>query len=290
MRTLKIAIVMNPAKGGVVEFVKNTITRVKEHGGTVALSSEFQPDFLDFENVEYYEDIKGMVKNCDILAAVGGDGTIINAAKYASLEDRPLLGVNFGKIGFVAQLEPYELDKLERILTGDYKTENRMVLRAELLSKDGQKTEYCAINDVVISRGSFSRIVDFTVGHNGREICSYRADGMIFSTPTGSTAYSLSAGGPVVDPTMGCIILTPVCTHSLFSRPMVFSADSYLSVEAGCDDSCEVILTIDGQQSKKLRAGDRVVISRASRGVRFIVTSEKSFYRVLRDKLSRRTE
>lgn len=290
MMSLKTAIITNPTKCGAVEFTKKAISRIQSSGSYAALTEEYKPYFSEFENIEYFSSYEAMMKSCDIAIAVGGDGTIIKAAKYAAAENRPILGVNFGRIGFVAQLEPEELSKLDDILKGNFKTEDRMMLKAELVKKNGERSVSYALNDVVISRGSYSRIVDFTICHNDREICSYRADGIIFSTPTGSTAYSLSAGGPVVQPTMDCIVFTPVCTHSLFSRPIVFSADSKLSISAGCDDSCEVIVTVDGQRSQKLGEGDCVAISRAQKPARLIIASQKNFYGVLSDKLNRRTE
>lgn len=290
MRALKIAIIPNPTKAGALDFTKKAVSIIKSCGGTALMTEDLKSSFSQLEKIEYFSTIERMVESCDLVIAAGGDGTIINAAKYACSQERPILGVNFGRIGFVAQLEPKELDKLTDIIKGEYKTEKRMMLKAEIISADGESSVYYALNDVVISRGSYSRILDFTIGHNEREICSYRADGLIFSTPTGSTAYSLSAGGPVVEPTMNCIVFTPVCSHSLFSRPIVFSADSVLGVTAGCDESCEAIVTVDGQCSKKLCDGDMVKISRAGKDVNLIITNEKTFYSVLGDKLNRRTE
>lgn len=290
MRALKIAIIPNPTKAGALDFTKKAVSIIESCGGTALMTEDLKSSFSQLEKIEYFSTIERMVESCDLVIAAGGDGTIINAAKYACSQERPILGVNFGRIGFVAQLEPNELDKLTDIIKGEYKTEKRMMLKAEIISADGESSVHYALNDVVISRGSYSRILDFTIGHNEREICSYRADGLIFSTPTGSTAYSLSAGGPVVEPTMNCIVFTPVCSHSLFSRPIVFSADSVLGVTAGCDESCEAIVTVDGQCSKKLCDGDMVKISRAGKDVNLIITNEKTFYSVLGDKLNRRTE
>lgn len=287
---MKTAIITNRTKQGAVEFTKKAIGRIKYFGGAVLMTDDFKTSFPEIDDINYYKTTESMIADCDIVIAVGGDGTIIKAAKYAAAENRPILGVNFGRIGFVAQLEPDELQKLDIILQGNYKTENRMLLKAEFIPQNGDTEVLYALNDVVVSRGSFSRIVDFTVSHNDREICSYRADGIIFSTSTGSTAYSLSAGGPVVEPTMDCIVFTPVCTHSLFSRPIVFSAESVLSVTTSCDDSCEAIFTVDGQRSIKLNEGDAVRISRSQNPVKLIITNEKSFYSVLGDKLNRRTK
>lgn len=290
MRALKIAIIPNSTKAGALDFTKKAVSVIESCGGTALMTEDLKSSFSQLEKIEYFSTIERMVESCDLVIAAGGDGTIINAAKYACSQERPILGVNFGRIGFVAQLEPNELGKLTDIIKGEYKTEKRMMLKAEIISADGESSVHYALNDVVISRGSYSRILDFTIGHNEREICSYRADGLIFSTPTGSTAYSLSAGGPVVEPTMNCIVFTPVCTHSLFSRPIIFSADSVLGVTAGCDESCEAIVTVDGQCSKKLCDGDMVKISRSDRDVELIITNEKTFYGVLGDKLNRRTE
>lgn len=290
MRALKIAIIPNATKAGALDFTKKAVSIIESCGGTALMTEDLKSSFSQLKKIEYFSTIERMVESCDLVIAAGGDGTIINAAKYACSQERPILGVNFGRIGFVAQLEPKELDKLTDIIKGEYKTEKRMMLKAEIISADGESSVHYALNDVVISRGSYSRILDFTIGHNEREICSYRADGLIFSTPTGSTAYSLSAGGPVVEPTMNCIVFTPVCSHSLFSRPIVFSADSVLGVTAGCDELCEAIVTVDGQCSKKLCDGDMVKISRAGKDVNLIITNEKTFYSVLGDKLNRRTE
>lgn len=287
---MKAAIFPNPTKEGVFEYTKKAVALLKQSGWSAAMKDEFQSSYGEISGIEYFSSYTEAVSYSDLVIAVGGDGTIINAAKYAAAAGCPILGVNFGRIGFVAQLEPEQDDKLLKILNGEYETEKRMLLKAELLTPDG-KAEVCtALNDVVISRGASTRIVDFTVGHNDGPICSYRADGLIFSTPTGSTAYSLSAGGPVVEPTMDCIVFTPVCSHSLFSRPVVFSADSSLSVKAGCDDESDVVVTVDGQHSHKLLPGHTVRISRSDLVVSLIKLNGKTFYQVLSDKLNRRTE
>lgn len=290
MIELKAAIVPNPTKKGAFEYTKKAIDLLKKSGWSAVMKDEFQESYGDVNGIEYFNSYTEVVAESDLVIAVGGDGTIINAAKYAAAAGCPILGVNFGRIGFVAQLEPEQDDKLIKILNGEYETEQRMLLKAEIIAPNGSSEGCTALNDVVISRGASTRIVDFTVGYNDSEICSYRADGLIFSTPTGSTAYSLSAGGPVVEPTMDCIVFTPVCSHSLFSRPVVFSADSALSVKAGCDDDSEVIVTVDGHRSHKLLPGYTVKISRSDSVVRLIKLNGKTFYQVLSDKLNRRTE
>ena len=150
--------------------------------------------------------------------------------------------------GYVAGLEVDELDRLRDLVQGNYQIENRMMLNISLF-RDGKPVFYRALNDIVIARGALSRILDFGVSFNGNNICSYRADGLIFSTPTGSTAYSLAAGGPVIDPSMECIILTPICPHALFTRTVVFNPDAKLSVHARPNTDSEIFLTVDGENS-----------------------------------------
>ena len=150
---MKTAIIPNPTKAGAVDFTKKAVEIIEDCGGTVLMTENFRQTFSDDENIIYYNATEQMIKNCDIVIAVGGDGTIIKAAKFACAENRPILGVNFGRIGFVAQLEPYELDKLRYILSGGFKTEKRMMLKSEIVSANGERSVYYALNDVVISRG-----------------------------------------------------------------------------------------------------------------------------------------
>lgn len=147
------------------------------------MNAEFQKSYGDVNGIEYFISYTEVVAHSDLVIAVGGDGTIINAAKYAAAAGCPILGVNFGRIGFVAQLEPEQDDKLINILKGEYETEQRMLLKAEIIAPDGSSEDCTALNDVVISRGASTRIVDFTVSYNDREICSYRADGLILPPP-----------------------------------------------------------------------------------------------------------
>ena len=227
------------------------------------------------------------LRSVDLLLAIGGDGTIIHAARHAAPLDKPLLGINMGRLGFVAELEPNELDMLSRLTDGDYNIEKRMMLK--IVHKSGDKlTELHAMNDAVISRGSLSRLIDIDVSLAGERgyICTYRADGLIFSTPTGSSAYSLAAGGPVVEPAMKCILMTPVCSHSLFARPVVFSHHSEISVSASCDDGTHVYVTMDGIKTVTIKKEDTIFISCSQTETEFIKLKDKTFYRVLKDKFN----
>jgi len=224
-----------------------------------------------------------MLKSCDMVLTIGGDGTIIHAARKSAPLDKPLLGINTGRLGFVAELEPNELDMLQRIAEGNYSVEKRMMLKVTCKNND-----FYAMNDAVISRGSLSRLIDIDVSlaEDRGYICSYRADGLIVSTPTGSSAYSLAAGGPVVEPTMKCIVMTPVCSHSLFARPVVFSHKSQLAVSASCDDNTQVYLTLDGAKTLTIARSDMIYITSSKIETKLIKLKDKSFYKVLNDKFT----
>ena len=235
------------------------------------------------ENIIFFGSEYTMLKSCDMVLTIGGDGTIIHAARKSAPLDKPLLGINTGRLGFVAELEPNELDMLQRIAEGNYSVEKRMMLKVTCKNND-----FYAMNDAVISRGSLSRLIDIDVSlaEDRGYICSYRADGLIVSTPTGSSAYSLAAGGPVVEPTMKCIVMTPVCSHSLFARPVVFSHKSQLAVSASCDDNTQVYLTRDGAKTLTIARSDMIYITSSKIETKLIKLKDKSFYKVLNDKFT----
>lgn len=245
-------------------------------------------DYFDIQAIHFYEDFSDMVRECDAVITIGGDGTIIHAAKHAAAAAKPILGINLGRIGFVAGLEIDELDKLKYLISGDYKVENRMLLKVTVHTATGEREIY-ALNDAVVSRGSLSRMVDLSVSYTGSKVTQYRADGLIVSTPTGSTAYSLSAGGPVIEPEMRCMVLTPICAHSLFSRSVIFGPDEKLSISASTrDGEGNAYLTVDGETSVLLRERDVIDILPAAHSVRLIKLKNKGFYEILNEKLSER--
>lgn len=283
---MNFAIVPNPTKEGAPACTKRVADILMKNGGVPMLLEEYR-EYAPDCGARFFQSIGALITACDIVITVGGDGTIISVAKYAAAAGKPLLGINLGRLGFVAGLEPNQLSELSRLFTGDYHCENRMMLKAAVIGESGEKVFY-ALNDVTVSRGSLSRIIDLTVSLNDEEISEYRADGLLFSTPTGSTAYSLSAGGPVIQPHMQCILLTPVCPHSLFSRSVLFCDKSRLTVRAESQDNAEVYLTVDGQDSEKISSGDRIKIEKADISAKLIFLHDKSFYRVLSEKLSHR--
>lgn len=223
----------------------------------------------------------------DIAIAIGGDGTIVHVAKAAATVGCPVLGINAGHVGFLAGLEADELDSLPALLDGAYTVDERALLAVTVHTDGGDITRY-AMNEAVISRGGLSRLVDVMVTADGGEVLSCRGDGVIIATPTGSTAYSLSAGGPVVDPTVDCLLLTPVCPHSLESRPRIWPATVTLTAEATAADGDPAYVTVDGEESIPLAPHDTVSIRRAEKAVRLLQLRRDSFYQRLRRKLSDR--
>lgn len=222
------------------------------------------------------------VAQCDVLVAIGGDGTIISAAKLAAKLNKPLLGVNAGKLGFTAGVEPDQLGLLSRLAEGRWREERRMMLSVTL-SSGGADRRFLFLNDAVVS-GELAKIITYhmAIGENAGYL--YRADGFIVATPTGSTAYSLSAGGPVVEPTLDCMVYTPICPHSLFNRSVIFAPGACLCVNVP-ENRSKVILTVDGGDPIELQAGDRLSFRRARQPARFIKLTENNFYDVLNQKL-----
>lgn len=259
------------------------IAKLQQIGATVLLQNRFQTIFSEF-SVTTYQTYDQLYQECDMVVAVGGDGTIIRAAKSAALVDKPILGINVGRLGFVAGLEKHELHYLEALMSGSYDIEERMMIQVEYQDQGKVKTDYI-INEAVIARGALSKMVDFQVFSHGVTTGEYRADGLIIATPTGSTAYSLSAGGPVMDPAIQCILLTPICPHSLFSRTVVFGDQSKLCVQASSHYHSDIFLTLDGEQSVQVHERDKIQFFRSPISVKMIRLKRNNFYNVLREKL-----
>lgn len=222
------------------------------------------------------------VSTCDILVAVGGDGTVICAAKLAAGLNKPLLGINAGKLGFTTDVEPEDIPLLSQLAKCRWREEHRMMLQVALNTNEGSRS-FLALNDAVVS-GELAKIVEYRMafGQNAGYIC--RADGFIVATPTGSTAYSLSAGGPVIEPTLDCMIYTPICPHSLFNRSVAFAPDTLLTVDIPKNRG-RLVLTVDGAEPIELHAGDRLTFTKSKKYVRFIKLTNRNFYDILNQKL-----
>ncbi|PYM70257.1 MAG: NAD(+) kinase [Candidatus Rokuibacteriota bacterium] len=220
----------------------------------------------------------------DLLLVLGGDGTLLSMARLVGDLGVPILGVNLGGLGFLTALTKEELfPALEAFLAGGLVIEERVMLAAQVWRQGERLSEYAALNDVVITKSAMSRIINLAVSVDGQFATAYRADGLIISTPTGSTAYCLSAGGPIVFPTMPAIVLTPICSHTLTNRPIVLPADQRIEVTLQSDQ--DVMLTLDGQVGFALKEADVVAISQATARIRLLRFPQKHFFSVLRTKL-----
>ncbi|MBQ8310790.1 MAG: NAD(+)/NADH kinase [Clostridia bacterium] len=223
----------------------------------------------------------------DILIVLGGDGTILEVARRASQRGTPILGINLGRLGYMAELELGELDLLDKLFDGSYTLERRSMLRVELLSANNELRSFCyALNDAVISNGSVSRIVDMELFEGGNPVTTYRADGLIIATPTGSTAYSMSAGGAIVDPRVSCVCVTPICPHSFIARPLIFSDDAVLDVRNICVREKMLYLTVDGRMNFELYRNQTVRILKSNMQTNLIRLKTCGFYKKLRQKMS----
>ncbi len=229
-----------------------------------------------------------LYNSADFCVVIGGDGTIIKYAKKAALNGLPVLGINAGRLGYLADVDCGDLAKLEKLKAGDYRIENRLMLKAVLTKANGEVLERCCVNDATICRSNTSKMIDTYVDVGGERFV-YRADGIIFSTPTGSTAYSLSAGGPVIAPELDSITMCPICAHSLNSRPVVFSPSVELSSGFIDHYSCEAYVTFDWDEHIKLEKDDVLKISAAEDKLRLIRLDGTSFYKRLFNKFEKRS-
>ena len=222
--------------------------------------------------------------NCDYILVIGGDGTIIHTAKKAAIYNKSVLGINCGRVGYLAGLEIKNLDKILCLLSGEFKIESRNILNASF-NNDGVLLSLPFLNDAVITRGSISRMIDVSVGFNDSSI-DYRADGVIISTATGSTAYSMAAGGPIVDPKLNAIIVTPISAYSLSNRPLVLNNSEELTVTNISDVQNEVYISLDGESSYKINQYEKITISNSTLIARLIKIDNVSFFDTLSEKLS----
>ena len=283
---MKTAIVVNLSKENAIYCAKQIVKLLRLNGAEICMLSECKPFYSD-KKIVFSDTIEELFLQCDVAITVGGDGTIIHAAKYAAPCKKPIIGVNVGRLGFAADVEADEIGQLTRLLSGDYYSEMRMLLDIAVV-KNNKSKHYLAVNDAVMAHGQLSKIVDFQLSLDYEIISKYRADGLLFSTPTGSTAYSLSAGGPILAPQMECILMTPVCPHSLFSRSVLFDGKSELSVMVKIPLGCSCVLTIDGEENINICDSDKVIIRKSSQSLELLSIHKRNFYKRLNEKLKER--
>lgn len=226
-----------------------------------------------------------LANRCDLIAVLGGDGTFLAVAREVGGRRVPLLGVNLGTLGFLTEVSLDEVETaLERILGGELRLQTRMRLSVRLERNRETVREYTALNDAVITKGGVSRLIDLEARADGALVSAYHADGLIVATPTGSTAYSLSAGGPLLLPDVDALLLTPICPHTLTQRPVVLPDSVRLEISVALPGE-EIQLTVDGQESTPLLVGDRVWVERSRHPIQTVIAHDHSRFDVLRTKL-----
>ena len=225
-----------------------------------------------------------MPSQVDAIIVFGGDGTILSVARAIGDNDAPILAVNLGSLGFLTEVTLDELyEALDRLLKGEHRIDERRLLDATVKRNDGSSSSFHALNDVVITKGALARIIQLDAYIDEDFMATFLADGLIIATPTGSTAYSLSAGGPIVLPSLACTVVTPICPHTLTNRPLVFPPESEIRITLTSGE--DVMLTVDGQQGVELAEEDEIVCTSSRRRIELIKPHNKSFFDVLREKL-----
>lgn len=268
-----------------VVYTAKTISEFKKNGATVYMEHRFKEIGIDEDVV--FESEENVYKNCDLIAVLGGDGSILRAAQFALKYDKPLLGINLGRVGYMAELEKDEIHLISNLYNGNYFTEKRMTVSVYVRTSDNKTIKLGnALNDVVINRGSYSQCADLSLFADGKNVRAFRADGLIISTPTGSTAYSMAAGGSVLDPTLKCICATPVCPISRYACPTVFSGDSVLEIRHKDERIGGLIVSVDGETLHNLKIDESLVVKKSGKFISMLSVKDEGFFETLNNKIS----
>lgn len=282
-----IGIISNTDKDPELEYTKTLAENIQKLGGRVRVKDSLaylcggQPCASEEEVLE----------GSDIVVVLGGDGTFLKTARIAYKQEIPILGINLGNLGFLTEIDKNEIPSAaQNIMTGDYTVENRLMLEVDIY-RDGVKTYTdTALNDIVVSRGQISRILHVKTFVNNVYIDTFPGDGLIISTPTGSTAYSLSAGGPIVEPDAHLMVVTPICPHILYSRSFVINSSSEVRAVLDEDFHHDASITVDGQQAYEIRGGDYIIVRKSSYFTKLARINSRDFFNILRTKIYYRGE
>ena len=280
-----VGILVRPDLGKAGPAVRDLVTWLQQRGVRVCLEERTAELVEDAERTACrVASGREVTANADVLVVLGGDGTLL-AASHLVERPVPVLGVNFGSLGFLTEITMAELyPTLEGVLSGQYRYEERRMLRARVRREGAEETTGDVLNDVVVTKSSLSRIIELDVSVDGLFVSAFRADGLIVSSPTGSTAYNLAAGGPILHPSLDAVVLTPICPHMLTNRPLVISDRSIIEVRLGAAREGEAHLTLDGQRGFPLTGTDVVTVTRSPRSIR-LVKASRDYFEVLRTKL-----
>ncbi|MDW8103790.1 MAG: NAD(+)/NADH kinase [Armatimonadota bacterium] len=277
----RVGLIVHTDKPDALRFTREAVEWLQERG----LQVQLEPNIARALNMPECGNDDEALCQSDLLLAVGGDGTILRASHLAAPRGIPILGVHLGRFGFIAQIRPQELHTaITRVQAGDYVIEKRLMVRAVAYRRGESICEALALNDVVVTKGAVARMITLQTFVNDTFLATYSADGVVVATPTGSTAYSLSAGGAIVDPACEVLLLTPICAHTLSARPLVLPADKQVKVVVTADDG-DFHLQADGGETVRLQSGDEVRVSRAEERTHLVVFDPDEFYAKLRDRL-----
>lgn len=279
---MKVGILLNPEKPGGLKTLKRLREALEKRGCECVLDNETAAIAGEVSDVH----AKQMGDHVDMVAVLGGDGTMMHAVSRLGVFEKPVAGINIGTLGFLTTCKDSEIDEFaEAVSKGCYRTSVRMLLEARVLRTTGEVLVYHGLNEVTIARGETGRMVTLVAKVDGEWLNRYRADGLIVATPTGSTAYSLSAGGPLIAPQSSVIVITPICPHSLSQRSLVLSDDVEIEISPERADDGSMIFTVDGRDTTRIDPGDRVLVKKAQRSFHLLRLEGTSFYEALRQKL-----
>ena len=278
-----VGIIAKEAKKEVIEVVDSLREWTEKNGHSLVVEKETSKLLKLSEKTAR---IDRLASQTDVIITLGGDGTLIRVAKFAAKTKTIVIGVNFGKLGFLTEIAPSQvIDSLSDVIDGVASLAKREMIQAKVVRKDKEIFSSVSLNDVVILKSSKGSLVDLDISKDDEPMMRLRADGLIFATPTGSTAYSLAAGGSIVYPSLSVLLVTPVCPHSLTNRPLILPMDDEYSVTIPDHDE-QLVLSMDGQEHLTLRPMDKIYITRAETSVRFVKSSTNSYFDILRTKLN----
>lgn len=284
-----ITVFLKPDYENDMPYLKESVAVLTGAGTHTYLHAKLRPYFEeDAEYLHFLSDEHALLDVCDMLLVLGGDGTMLDFAVRAAEKSKPVAGINCGHLGFLTAMEKTEIHRLSEIAAGNYTLEERMLLDVEI-EEDSFAIAYRAMNEVVVASGIHSKIAEFHLWGKSGKLLDYRADGLIVATPTGSTAYSLSAGGPVIDPVASLLSVTPICPHSLLRGSVILSSDTVLTLSGETkDENSDIYFAVDGKHNRLLSKNAKIRIEKSKHQARIVKIGENRFYDILETKLNRK--
>lgn len=283
---MKIALLPNLTREKAAEVTLDICKWLDKYGAEYACLDDNKDKLSTPKNMKFMF-FSDLINWCDVVISIGGDGSMLNAAKNTVDYGKPILCINAGRLAFMAGLESDELSLLKNLIDGNYRIDKRMLLDVKVIRNGIVISQEHCINDVVLARGAMLKITDIDVDCDGKRINNYRADGIIVATPTGSSAYSLSAGGPVINPSIEAIVVTPICAQSVFSRPIVFSAENKIEIYSDKKSlNKDLYLAFDGEKSQTIGRHDVIQITKSDKYAQFIRIKNDEFFETLTKKLA----